>query len=114
MALPLAVADTSVLINLHHLGLLEHLSHLYSGILVPAPVRKEFLKLDEYGTLEVTLNLFTTKGFFAPCDDYDTNEVDLLRTLKMKGAEAEALSQLKQRNADVLLIDEKTGRSIAK
>ncbi|MBI1804570.1 MAG: hypothetical protein HY033_02770 [Ignavibacteriae bacterium] len=113
MALPLAVADTSVLIHLHHLGLLEYLSHLYSGVLVPSPVRTEFLRRDKNGARELALNVLTTRGLFTRCDDYDSNEVDLLRTLKMKGAEAEALSQLKKQNADVLLIDEKIGRSVA-
>ena len=113
MALPLAVSDTSVLINIHHLDLLPSLSLLYRQVLVPAAVRTEFLRRDEQKTRETALTLLATRGFFTPCDEYDSIEVDLLKSYKMEGAEAEALSQLKIRKADVLLIDEKVGRKIA-
>lgn len=113
MPLPIAVADTSVLISLHYLNLLPSLSLLYQKILVPAAVRVEFLTSDEMQNKEVALNVLTTEGLFSPCDEYDIIQVDLLRSLKMEGAEAEALSQLMIRQAEVLLIDEKIGRKVA-
>ena len=114
MALPVAVSDTSVLINLHHLDLLQSLSLFYREILVPAPVRAEFLMphREDQKSLELALDLLTKWGLLSPCDDYDSIDVDLYRSRKL-GAEAEALSQMKVRNADVLLIDEKRGRKIA-
>lgn len=114
MPLQIAVSDTSVLINLHHLKLLESLSLFYREVLVPAPVRDEFLDHKDKGAREIALNVFTERGFFSPCDDFDSVQVTLFKIDKMKGAEAEALSQVKLRNADILLIDEKIGRKIAK
>lgn len=114
MPLPVAVADTSVLIGLNHLGLLVHLSHLYRQVLIPAAVRGEFFTKDEERTREAALNLLTARGFFSPCDEFDSLQVELFRLMKMRGAEAEALSQLKVRNADVLLIDERIGTRIAR
>jgi len=113
LPLPIAVSDTTVLIYLHHLDLLYALSLFYRQILVPAPVRKQFLSRDDDRSRDTALNILTTSGLFSPCDDYDSIEVDLYKSHKMDEGEAEALSQLKQRSADVLLIDEKRGRSIA-
>ncbi|GEM_PF-4637512 len=78
MPLPIAVADTTVLIALHHLEHLPKLSLFYHQVLIPAAVRAEFLSKDE-----------------------------------RKNREAEAISQAKQRNTDLILIDEKKGRQIA-
>ncbi|MDP2208360.1 MAG: hypothetical protein Q8K98_06260 [Bacteroidota bacterium] len=113
MSLQVAVSDTSVLINLHHLELLESLSLFYREVLVPAPVRGEFLDHKDQRAREIALNVLTERGFFSPCDDFDSVEVDIFKSYKMEGAEAEALSQMKLRNADILLIDEKIGRKIA-
>ncbi len=113
MPLPLAVTDTSVLINLHHLELLNSLSLFYRQVLVPSPVRTQFLSRDDTRSREIALDVLTRRGFFSPCDDYDSIEVDRFKTLNMDEGEAEALSQLKSRNADVLLIDEKIGRNVA-
>lgn len=113
MPLPLAVADTSVLINLHHLEHLNSLSLFYRQVLVPSPVRTQFLKRDDSRSREIVFDVLTRHGFFSPCDDYDSVEVDLFKLDKMDEGEAEALSQLKIRQADVLLIDERIGRKIA-
>ena len=113
MPLPLAVADTSVLINLHHLDLLNSLSLFYRQVLIPSPVRTQFLKRDDSRSREIALDVLTRQGLFSPCDDYDSVEVDLFKIDKMDEGEAEALSQLKIRQADILLIDELIGRKIA-
>ena len=110
---PVAVADTSVLIALHHLGLLPKLSMFYSQVLVPSAVRTEFLLKDEEKTREVALTLLISRAFFFPCDDYDTVQVNLYLLHRLGRGEAEALSQLRIRNADVILIDERRGRTIA-
>lgn len=108
-----AVADTSVLIALHHLGLLPKLSIFYDQVLVPSAVRTEFLLKDEEKTREAALTLLISRAIFFPCDDYDTVQVDLYLLSRLGRGEAEALSQLKIRNADVILIDERRGRTIA-
>jgi predicted nucleic acid-binding protein len=113
MALPVAVSDTSVLIAIHHLDLLQSLSLLYSKILVPAPVRVEFLLRDDERSRKVALDTLSKNEFFSPCDEFDSVQVGLYKDDKMQGAEAEALSQMILRNADVLLIDEKIGRNVA-
>jgi len=110
---PVAVADTSVLIALHHLGLLPKLSMFYHQVLVPSAVRTEFLLKDEEKNREAALTLLISREIFFPCDDYDTVQVNLYLLSGLDRAEAEALSQLRIRNADVILIDERRGRTIA-
>ncbi len=79
MPLPIVVADTTVLIALHHLEHLPKLSLFYHQVLIPAAVRAEFLSKDERKNRETAFDLFTGTGFFSPCDDYDTVEVTHLR-----------------------------------
>lgn len=115
MAFPLAVADTSVLINFHYLGQLNSLSLFYRQILIPGEVRVEFLKRTRSrSSRENTLLALEREGLFSPCDDHSIAEVDRFRIKnKLDRGEAEALSQLKVRGADILLIDEKRGRKVA-
>ncbi len=114
MAGRVAVADTSVLIAFHQLELLGTLSLFYQRVLVPAAVRAEFLKKEERlrGGTGAALTVLISQPPFEPCDDYDTIEVELLLAELDRG-ESEALSQLKRRNADHVLMDERAGREFA-
>ncbi len=115
MAVKLAVADTSVLINLHYLGQLDSLSVFYRQVLIPGEVRVEFLKRTENRpSRENTLLALEREGLFSPCNDYSISDVDRFKINKLDRGEAEALSQLKMRGADISLIDEKRGRRVAK
>lgn len=114
MPLPTAVADTSVLINLDHLHLLGHLSHLFQQILIPAKVREEFFIRKEKIKHVSDFDSFISAGFFDPCESYDIVQVELYKTLKLGLGEAHALSQLTLRNADIFLVDDYKGRKIAR
>jgi predicted nucleic acid-binding protein len=113
MLLPIAVADTSVLIALHHLDLLSQLSVLFHRVLIPAEVRTEFLSKDTKGLRGTALSTLISGAVFFPCDDYDTAQVQIFLLSKLDPGEAEVLSQAKNAEADVILIDEKKGRKIA-
>ena len=111
-----AVTDTSVLINFYVLDLFPQLSILFNKILVPSPVRDQFLnpaREDAKSREVVFTTLSEQTGMFAPCNDYDTNEVTLLQNEGLDPGESEALSQFKIVEADILLIDEVAARKIA-
>lgn len=110
-----AVADTSVLIALEELDLLEKLSLFYGTVLVPAGVRGEFLRGEEkLASPEPSKSLTTLieQPPFAPCDDYDTAKVMILLE-RLDSGEAEALAQCDARAPDDLLMDDARGRRLA-
>ncbi|MFI5251447.1 MAG: hypothetical protein ACHQQQ_03350 [Bacteroidota bacterium] len=110
----IAVADTSVIVALHYLRLLTKLSLFYREVLIPTQVRNEFIAKDEKGNLVIALNQLIAGSLFSPCDDYDSTQVAIYLTTKLHKGESEALSQMDYRNADVLLIDERRARKIAR
>lgn len=114
MAVPLAVADTSVLIALHHLDLLTPLRLFYDRVLVPAAVRGEFLQWEERMRPGggAALTVLISEPPFEPCDDYDTIELQLL-LVELDPGESEALAQLKRHGAGHILMDERAGRGFA-
>lgn len=114
MALPLAVADASVLIALHHLDLLPSLSlFYYHKVLVPAEVRRQFFVKAAEKDREAALTILTSGSIFTPCEEYDTIQVELYLLSKLDHGEAEALSQATVLNIETILIDERRGRRVA-
>ncbi|MBI5215626.1 MAG: hypothetical protein HY960_07710 [Ignavibacteriae bacterium] len=111
--LPTAVIDTSVLIGLHHLNLLWELTNLFHRIHVPVSVRNEFIERNERTNLRDAISELISGKFFLPCDDYDSAEVEILRLAGLHYGESEVISQAKQLEATVILMDEKKGRKIA-
>lgn len=109
-----AVIDTSVLITLEAVGLLEHLDQLFHSVHVPAAVRAEFLGDEEHrlGTSDAALTTILERPPFTPCDTYDFTNLELLKEALGDG-EAEVIEQSQKVRAGIVLIDERRGRRVA-
>lgn len=105
-----AVIDTSVLIALDHVELLEHLGTHYERVLVPSRVRGEFLS-ETPDPLRAVSTLLDASPF-EPCDDFDLPSLEILKE-RLDPGEAEAIAQMQPQAADCLLIDESDGRRVA-
>ena len=117
-----AILDTSVLIVLYHLGLLDYLNLFYNLIRIPREVEKEFLtkhpnqqersKRFEFLTLFYEKN----KSWFVRCNEYNTMDVELYKSQRgIDAGEAEVFAQNQALgNNHEILLDEKQARSFAK
>lgn len=109
-----AVVDTSVLITLEAVGLLEHMDQLFHAIHVPAAVRAEFLAEEErlLSKSGAALRTIFDRAPFRACDAFDPVSLELLRGILDPG-EAEAIEQRQQLGTGFVLIDERRGRQVA-
>jgi predicted nucleic acid-binding protein len=117
-----AIIDTSVLISLYSLGLLEYLNVLYLNVRVPREVEREFLEknrdLMEQTQRFIFLDSFYQKhgSWFSQCNEYGSDLIEIYLTEKgLDRGEAEvfAQNQVLNNNHD-LLLDERDGRRVAK
>ncbi len=98
----IVVSDTSAITTLLQIGKAGLLEELYQEVLIPEAVRSELLIL--HSSLPDFIQFFSVK---------DKNAV--ARLLKeLDHGEAEAIVLAKEKNADILLMDELEGRAIAK
>jgi len=118
---PSAILDTSVLIVLYHLNLLQYLIFFYNKVRIPREVEKEFLTKNKDAKecskrLDFLLRFYQQNGsWFVPCNEYGSDIVEVYLTEKNidKGeAEAFAQNQALGNNHEILL-DEKEGRKLA-
>lgn len=104
------VSDTSPIINLATVGQLELLHHLYSTISIPHAVYHEVAIRghEQAGATEVQ----TWRWF----KRHQVRDAALVRHLKLllDVGEAEAIGLAIEMQADLLLLDERRGRAIAK
>jgi uncharacterized protein len=103
------VSDTSPIHCLHDLRLLEILPQLFGTVLVPPAVARE-LKAPAPGIAPVDPVLIPSLRVRAP---EDATVVQQLMK-RLHAGEAEALALAVEVKPDVVLIDEKTGRAVAK
>jgi predicted nucleic acid-binding protein len=102
-------SNTSPIINLASINQLELLSKLYENILIPEAVYQEIVIIGagQPGSLEV-------KEFdwinFKPVENQILTEA---LKIELDDGEAEAISLAIEKNADLLLIDERLGRQVA-
>lgn len=105
----IVVSNTSPIINLLHIGKLELLQLLFGEVVIPEEVRYELLEKGAYPKDSAQIRkagwLRTEKIVNA----------DLLKALKseLDDGEAAAIALAIEKNADLLLIDEKAGRALA-
>ncbi|MBI5913964.1 MAG: hypothetical protein HY842_01190 [Bacteroidetes bacterium] len=119
--IPKAVLDTSALICLYFLDLLEYLKLLYSEIRIPREVEREFLEKhvseEERSRRYTFLTGFYDKNlsWFLPCIEYGDDLVKIYLDLEgMDKGEAEALAQNQYyENTYEVLVDEKIARIFA-
>lgn len=105
----IVVSNTSPIMNLAIIGQLNLLNRLYGKVFIPEAVFQELSTVDseESGLLRIQLHSWIEKRFI-------TNHflVDAL-LLDLDVGEAEAIVLAKDIKADLLLIDERRGRTIA-
>lgn len=102
----IVVSDTSPLSYLHRIERLSILKSLYGAVVIPPAVRQE---IQAAGRLHEQLDW----SFIRIIAPVDTKEVDELREHLDRG-ESEAIVVARELKADLLLIDERSGREIAK
>lgn len=105
----IVVSDTSPILNLARVGRLELLYALYNRVLIPPAVYKELTaaKLDES-----LLTDLTSTPWLVVDTPKDQDRVKTLRA-DLDPGEAEAIVLAVERQADLLLVDERRGRKIA-
>jgi hypothetical protein len=106
-----AVSNSSVLIALSSIGQLSLLRHRFpEGVLIPETVWHEVVEAggDRPGAKEVRAS-----NWIQRCTVKDQDYVRFLRT-ELDAGEAEAIVLARQERADVVLLDEKEARGIAR
>src|SRR5438132_6421022 len=106
----IVVSNTSPLMNFAVVGRLDVLQKLYGRILVPHSVRDEIVVKgkDKPGSTEVA-----TSEWIATRHVDDRTRVNMLR-LELDVGESEAIALALEVHADLVLLDERKGRYIAK
>ena len=103
----IVVSDTSVITNLAQIDRLELLQNLYDRIVIPSHVRDELMRHER------TENLFQQRDWIDVVAPGDNKLYERLLTTLDEG-EAAAIVLSKELAADLLLIDERKGRRVAK
>lgn len=103
------VSNTSPLINLAHLGLLEILHQIYGNVIIPEAVWHEIVVkgAGQPGSTELPAIPWISTATVA-----NTNLVQALRQ-ELDAGEAEAIALALETEADLLLMDERMGRETA-
>lgn len=116
-----AIIDTSVLLCLHHLNLLQYLNLVFSKVFVPREVEKEFLTKNKDQTIQ-SLRYKYLEGFyqkhsvwFEKCQAYNSDIIKIYQMeKKLDAGEIEVFAQNQERgNNNILLLDEKQARKVA-
>jgi predicted nucleic acid-binding protein len=105
------VADSSLLIALSAIGQLELLPQRFSGgVIVPHAVWREVVETGRgrTGAAEVA-----SVSWITVCGVQDKNLVSLLRS-ELDEGEAEAVALCREQGAEVVLLDEKAARRVAR
>lgn len=105
----IVVSDTSPILNLARIGRLELLIDLYHQVLIPSSVYEELSR--NQGEISSAVNLFSAP-WLTIANASDRLRVEDLRRNLDEG-EAEAIALAIERQADLLLIDERRGRLAA-
>lgn len=117
--LPYAIVDTSVLLSLTELDLLQYLKLFYQEVRVPRQVEREFIEIAKATKNKRYAFLMSfyesNRSWFIPCNEYESALVELyLTNKKLDRGEAEVLAQNQALGSvHELLLDEKEGRKAA-
>jgi predicted nucleic acid-binding protein len=104
----IVVSDTSPILNLARIGRLELLPGLYQQVFVPSKVHGELM--DSLGAVSLDLASFEWLVVASP---EDRSRVEAL-SAELDPGEAEAIVLALERHADLLFVDERRGRRIAR
>lgn len=105
----IVVSDTSPITSLAGIGRLELLQQLYSRVIIPQAVYNEMVRVGKAvpGAFEVQ-----TFAWIETQQVSDFNQVSVLQA-DLDPGEAEAIILAMELNAELLLMDERPGRTIA-
>lgn len=106
--MPVIVSDTSPVRALAHLELLPWLQALFSEVIVPPAVAEELEHPPEGDVVVVASDW----KFIEVISPQNTNRVMELR-MRLDAGESEAIALAEELQAELLLIDESTGRRVA-
>ena len=108
----IVISDTTPIISLLKSGCLGLLEKLYGNVLIPKAVYRELTENPAY--LEEAEFVKVAK-FFSVAAVENIKSVNILRSVTgLDAGESEALIMYDEKNADLLLMDEHKGRSVAK
>jgi uncharacterized protein len=107
-----AVSDTSPLSNLAIIGRLNLLQSQFTRVLIPASVRSELARLPDPAGRESILEACES-GWIA-CRSIANSQMVALLAGDLDRGEAEAIVLAMEVQPDVLLIDEREGRAVAR
>jgi predicted nucleic acid-binding protein len=104
------VSDTSSISNLIVIGKLHLLKLTYGHILIPPTVWREVIALEKYG---IDLSEFRNTSWIEMIP-IQAEDLKLMQSFKLDPGETEAIALASLIRADLLVIDEKLGREIAR
>lgn len=108
----IVISDTTPILSLLKAGKLELLQTLYGEILVPEAVYKELISNPAFAEEAA---IIASCPFLAVMEVRNKEAVELLRKVTgLDAGESESLILYGEQNADLLIMDEHKGRSIAK
>jgi predicted nucleic acid-binding protein len=103
------VSDTSPLSNLFRIGMLHLLPDLYGSVVVSKTVWQELLILEKLGHDISEL----THAAWLDIQSPSVSSIPFLLNDDLDPGEAEAIALAKEIGADLLIMDEKSGRAVA-
>ncbi|MFN0173161.1 MAG: DUF3368 domain-containing protein [Saprospiraceae bacterium] len=106
----IVVSDTSCLSGLFLIGQIKLLSLLYGKVIVPSSVWAEFLELEKFGFTPQTITVLVDLQVLTP---QNQALVEVLKE-QLDAGESEAIVLAKEISADLLLLDERLGTTIAR
>ncbi len=108
----IVISDTTPIISLMKADCLELLQKLYGKVLIPEAVYRELTENPSYAQ---EAKIIKTIEFLSVEEVENIKSVNVLRSVTgLDAGESEALIMYDEQKADLLLIDEHKGRSVAK
>ena len=108
----IVVADTTPIITLMKLQRLDLLEKLFDTVIVPNAVFEELISNSNYLT---EAQMIVECPFLKRLEVFDRQSIKILReVVGLDAGESEAIALAEKKHADLLIIDERKGRRVAK
>lgn len=108
----IVVADTTPIITLMKLHRLDLLEKLFGTVVVPNAVYEELISNSKY---IAEVQVIVKCPFLKRLEVFDRQSIKILReVVGLDAGESEAIALAEEKNADLLIIDERKGRRVAK
>lgn len=108
----IVVADTTPIITLMKLQRLDLLEKLFDTVFLPNAVYEELVSNSQYLTEAQTV---VECSFLKRLEAFDRQSIKILReVVGLDAGESEAIALAEEKHADLLIIDERKGRRVAK